>query len=175
VRAIFNTVGFRFDAEGHNGGLVGNSKPPDQLQEIRVGDFVENDETRIDGIAVCPEIHIDGVCVAANVIVPFKQNDVVVLVQKERTDQSRNPASNNCDFHRNSIVPPGASPDSNPLFQPSVQPGRGKTADSIEQATPADVDQRNAEGPIPHERIVGHIVDCINHDPVERAPQQCRA
>ena len=49
---------------------------------LSVGDLVEDDEARIHGIAACPEGHIDGVSVAADVVVGFEQDNTVVLIQQ---------------------------------------------------------------------------------------------
>ena len=77
-RAVLQAAVVAVDAEAHRRRLRRHAELAHQLDEVRIGVIVEDDEAGVDGMADAIQLDVDGVSVAADIVVRFEERDVVV-------------------------------------------------------------------------------------------------
>ena len=98
---VFQPRFFTFDAEGHPAGLGVHPQPVQYPAEIRVSDFIKDDETGVHRIAAFRQLDLDGLGVPAHISVGLINGEVKVPVQQVSGRKPRNARTDNGDFHWN--------------------------------------------------------------------------
>jgi hypothetical protein len=91
------------DTEAHVAGGAGHVESVQQLGEVRVVAFVEDDEPGVHLVGFVPEVDAVRVGVAAHVVVGLEDRDLVLSVEEVGADQPRDPGSHNGDSHCRSL------------------------------------------------------------------------
>ena len=97
--APLEAAGVVAHGEGHGGGFHGDLKLVEEAAELRVGHAVENHEAGVDGqgAAGAGLGGLDGVGVAAEVVVLLKNGNVVVAVQEVGAAEAGNAGADDGD------------------------------------------------------------------------------
>ncbi len=92
------------DAEPHGRGFGSHAEFIQQCDEVRVRPVIKDNKSGVDGVPFTIQFDVDGVGVPAEIVVGFKQGDLVIRVQAIGRNQSRDSRADDRQLHdRDSI------------------------------------------------------------------------
>ena len=96
---IFKIPAFGFYAEAHGSGLRLDTELVHELDEVRIGPVIENDETRINGVTAGPYLDVHGMGMPTDIVASLEHVDFVSAGKEMAT---RHPGNTRPD-DRNSL------------------------------------------------------------------------